>query len=115
MNFPTRHLRKCGLSMGLGRLPGPRLYVVRQTGLFSRRRSIEFGEDGRGLLRVSFEICVLYAVWSLAPTYFMGSVVSYAAAGSVLAPARSAFQATRSVMITCTQRNIAAASAALAW
>lgn len=68
--------------MGLGRLPGPRLYVVRQTGLFSRRRSIEFGEDGRGLLRVSFEICVLYAVWSLAPTYFMGSVVSYAAEGS---------------------------------
>ena len=60
-----------GFCQGLGGLPVPRLYVVRQTGcVFPRQRAIEFGEEGRGLLRVSVEV-VLYAEWSLAPTLFI--------------------------------------------
>ena len=35
----------------------------------ARQRVIEFVEEWAGLLRVSFEV-VLYAEWSLAPTYF---------------------------------------------
>ena len=35
----------------------------------ARQRAIEFVEEWAGLLRVSFEV-VLYAEWSLAPTYF---------------------------------------------
>ena len=67
----TRHQRKGFLSRGWGTLPVPRLYVVVKRAVVPDSVQSSSVRNGRGLLRVSFEV-VLYAEWSLAPTYFIG-------------------------------------------
>jgi len=67
-----------GFCQGLGGLPGPRLYVVRQAGLVPDCVQPSSVRTGRGLLMVSGEVtgwCLRHA-WSLAPTrgYSGGSV-----------------------------------------
>jgi hypothetical protein len=58
------------LCQGLGGLPGPRLYVVRQTGLVPDCVQPSSVRTGRGLLMVSDEVTCwcLRVSWSLAPT-----------------------------------------------
>ena len=59
-----------GFCQGLGGLLGPRLYVVRQTGLVPNCVQPSLVRTGRGLLMVFGEVTCwcLRVAWSLAPT-----------------------------------------------